>query len=104
MAAVANDQNPEGGFTEPHSLIEHSVENRREVAGRGVDDLQYLRGRGLLLQSLARLGQQPRILYCYDCLRGEIFEQRNLLIGERPHLLTLRADSPAACYPFAVAP
>ena len=50
-------------------------------AGRRVDDLQYLGGRGLLLQSLARLGQEPRILHRGDRLRREVFEQRNLLVS-----------------------
>src|SRR6516225_11129814 len=43
------------------SLFKDCVEYRSEVAGRGIDDLQYLGGRGLLLQCLARLGQQPRV-------------------------------------------
>ncbi len=60
-------------------LIQHRVEHRREVAGRAVDDLQYLGGRGLLLQGLARLGDQPRILHRDDRLRGEILQQRDLL-------------------------
>src|SRR5207302_10929220 len=34
---------------EMQSLFEHCVENRREIAGRRVDDLQDLGGRGLLL-------------------------------------------------------
>src|ERR1041384_5437799 len=37
-------------------LFKHRIEHRREVAGRGVDDLSYLSCRGLLFQSLARLG------------------------------------------------
>src|SRR5215472_13837121 len=37
-------------------LFENCIEYRREIAGRGIDDLQHLGGRGLLLQSLSRLG------------------------------------------------
>ena len=33
------------------------VEHRGEVAGRGIDDLQHLGGRSLLIQCLACLGQ-----------------------------------------------
>src|SRR5436190_1005114 len=51
---------------EAMSLLQDRVEHRREVAGRGVDDLQYLGGRGLLLQCLARLGQEPRVLHRND--------------------------------------
>ena len=71
-------------------LLQHRVEHRREVAGRAIDDLQYLGGRGLLLQRLARLGDQPRILHRDHRLRGEILQQRDLLVGERPDLLAGR--------------
>src|SRR6516165_12687137 len=37
---------------ESHRPVEHRVEYRHEIAGRGVNDLQYLGGRGLLLQCL----------------------------------------------------
>jgi len=47
-------ENPKGGVTQPHRLFEHRIEHRREVAGRAVDNLQYLGGRGLLLQALAQ--------------------------------------------------
>ena len=67
-------------------LFEHRVEHRREIAGRGIDDLQYLGGRGLLLQCLARLGQEPRVLHRDDRLRREILEQRDLFLGERSDL------------------
>ena len=40
-------------WSAPHKrvrLFQHRVEHRREVAGRGIDDLQHFGGRGLLLQ------------------------------------------------------
>ena len=37
-------------------LLQHRVEHWREVAGGGINDLQYLGGGSLLLQRLARLG------------------------------------------------
>ena len=74
-------------LTKPHGIFNHRVEHRSKVAGRGVDDLQYLGGRGLLLQCLARLGQEPRVLHRDDRLRREILQQRDLLVGERPHFL-----------------
>src|SRR3954462_6806773 len=40
---------------QPHRLVEHRVEHRREVAWRRIDDLQHLGGRGLLVERLARL-------------------------------------------------
>ena len=65
---------PERRFAEPHRLFEHRVEYRREVAGRRIDDLQHFGGRGLLLQCLARLGQEARILHCDDRLRREVLQ------------------------------
>jgi hypothetical protein len=41
-----------------------------------------------VLQRLARLGQQSRVLHCNYRLRGEILQQRDLLIGERPDFLS----------------
>jgi hypothetical protein len=41
---------------EPNRLFEHRIKHRREVARGGVDDLQYLGGRGLLFQCLVTLG------------------------------------------------
>ena len=57
--------------------------------GERIDDLQDLGGGGLLLQCLARLGDEPRILDCDDRLRGKVLQQRDLLVGKRPHLLTI---------------
>src|SRR6516225_8216300 len=65
-------------------LLQYRVEYRREVAGRGIDDAEYLGGRGLLLQGLAGLGDEPRILHSNHRLRREVLQQRDLLVGERP--------------------
>ena len=75
-------------------LLQYRVEHRGEVAGRGIDHLQYLGGRGLLLQRLARLGQQPRVLHRDDRLRRKVLQQRDLLVGERPDLRAGRHDHP----------
>jgi hypothetical protein len=40
-----------------------------------------------------RLGDQPRILHRDDRLRGEVFEQRDLLIRERPYLLAIEMEN-----------
>src|SRR5215813_1136154 len=70
--AVDDGHEAEGRPAQPHRLVEHRVEHRHEIAGRRIYDLQYLGGGGLLLQSLARLGDQPGVLNCDDRLRGEI--------------------------------
>jgi hypothetical protein len=82
-------QSAKRGFAEAKRLIESRVEHGGKIAGRAVDDLQHLGGRSLLLQSLARLGQEPRVLHCNDRLRREILQQRNLLVGKGPDLLAV---------------
>src|SRR5215472_5891554 len=75
-----------GCATEGMRLLQNRVEYRREIAGRGIDDLQHLGGRGLLLQRLARLGDEPRILCGDDRLRREILQQHDFLAREWPDL------------------
>ena len=45
----------EFGPADAHRVFQHRLENGLEVARRTGDDLQHLRGRGLLLQRLAQL-------------------------------------------------
>src|SRR5262249_19588096 len=54
-----------------------------------IDHLQDLGHCGLLLQRLALLGQQSRVLHRNDCLCREVLEQRNFLIREWPDLLAV---------------
>src|SRR5215813_1704505 len=68
--------------TQPHCPFEHRVEHRREVTRRGVDDLQYLSGRRLLIERLAGLVNQPRVLHRDDRLRREALHQCNLFVGK----------------------
>jgi hypothetical protein len=44
------------GIAQADRPLDHGVEHRREIAGRGIDDLQYLGGGGLLLERLVTLG------------------------------------------------
>ena len=44
------------GTAQRMGLLQNGVEHRREIAGRRVDDLQHLGGRGLLLQGVPQLG------------------------------------------------
>src|ERR1700730_10014356 len=66
--AVIGHQDAKTGLAKNRRLFQDCVEDRREIAGRGVDYLQYLGGRGLLLQRLALLDEEPRILDCDDRL------------------------------------
>ena len=58
-----------------------------KLAGRTADDLQHFRGCRLLLQRFAQLVQQPGVLNGDDRLLGEVLNQLDLLVGERPNLL-----------------
>src|SRR5262245_32949189 len=44
VRAIVSPHDAERCLAKPESLFEHRVEHRREVAGRRVDDLQYLSG------------------------------------------------------------
>ena len=41
------------GFTQARGILQHRLENWLQFTRRAADDLQHLRGRGLLLQRLA---------------------------------------------------
>ncbi len=71
---------------------QHGVEHRLELAGRARYDAQHVGGRGLLLQRLTQLVEQPHVLDGDDGLAGEAPDQLDLLVGERPHLLAEDAD------------
>src|SRR4051812_30029729 len=73
-------------------LLQYGVEHRREVAGRGIDDSEHLGGGGLLLQGFARLGQKPRIFHRDDGLSREVLQQRDLLVGKRADLLSVKMN------------
>ncbi len=93
--AVKDPQRPESSSAKPVRLFQDRVEHRREVARRGVDDPQHLGGCGLLLQGLARLGDQARILHRDHCLRRKVLQQRDLPVRKRPHLPA--GDSEGSC-------
>src|SRR5262252_9075139 len=63
---VPGSESAKGCLAQPRRLFQHCLEHRCEFTGRAVDDLQYLCCCSLLLQSLARLGQQPRVLHRND--------------------------------------
>ena len=51
--------------------------------------MQHVGGGSLLLQRLAELVEQAGVLDGDDGLRGEIRDQLDLLVGERPDLLAV---------------
>ena len=63
--------------------------------------MQHLGGRGLLLQRLARLGQQPSVLHRDHRLRGEVLEQCDFFVGERSRLASGYGNCPKQRLVFA---
>ena len=92
LRPVERPERAKSDVAQPHRLFQQRVEHRRVVAGGEIDHLQYLGGRGLLLQCLACLGQQARVLHRNDRLRCEVFEQRDFLLDKRPDLMSRGGD------------
>ncbi len=80
-------------FAQAVRLFQNRVEHRSKVAGRRIDDLQHLRGRGLLFQRFLRLGDQTRVLHRDDCLGSEVLQEGDLLIGKRADFLAKYDDN-----------
>ncbi len=94
VLAVIGHQCTVSGPAEAVRLLQDRVEHRPEVAGRAVDHLQDLGGRGLLFQCLAGLGDQTGVLDRDHRLVGKILQQRDLFVGKRPHLPATGRDGP----------
>src|SRR6266851_4411352 len=56
MLTVIGRQYAASGPAETVRLLQYRVEHRREFVGRGIDDLQHLRGCSLLRQRVVALG------------------------------------------------
>ena len=71
-----------------------NVKDRLEVGRRARDHPQDLAGRGLLLERLFRLVEQPHVLDRDHRLVGEGLEKRDLLVGEGPASSRLTVITP----------
>src|SRR6516165_5728011 len=94
--SLAQNQIAEFCIAEARCILQHRLEYRLQIARRGTDDLQYLRGRRLLLErfteitrALAQLVEQARVLDGDDGLCSEILQQSNLPILKRPDFLPI---------------
>src|SRR5260221_158186 len=90
---VSTALSPQGDHELPagrQDRVAHRDPQRACCVVGGIDE--HLGRCRLLLQSLARLSDQPRVLHRDYRLRGEVLQQGDLLVGERPHLLTVDAD------------
>src|SRR4029077_10791912 len=65
-----------------------------EIEDRAADDLEHIRGGGLLLQRLAQLVQQPSVLDGDNRLAREAGNQLDLLICEWADLLAVDGEGP----------
>jgi len=53
---IPSPESAKGCLAQPRRLLQQRIENRREVAGRGIDNLEHLSGRGLLRLRLIAFG------------------------------------------------
>ena len=54
--AINRPKDPIDAIAEAGGVFQHGIEHRREIARRGIDDLQYLGGRGLLVARFFEFG------------------------------------------------
>ena len=79
-------------LAQPRRRLDQRIEHRLQIEGRAADDLEHVGGGGLLLQRFAQLVEQAGVLDGDDGLGGEVRDQLDLLVGERPHLLAVDGD------------
>ena len=72
------------GIAEPRRQLDQRVEHDLQIEGRAADDLEHVGGGGLLLQQFPQLVEQAGILDRDHGLVGEVLDQLDLLVGERP--------------------
>src|SRR5215469_14780827 len=85
-------QYAELGLADASRIFEHDPEHRLQLPGRRANDAQHIRCCRLLLQRLAQLVEQARVLDGNDGLRGEVLDQFDLLVRERPDFLPIDAN------------
>src|SRR5437867_9303453 len=85
------------GLTQPRRRRDQRVEHGLQIERRAADHLEHVGGGGLLLQRLAQLVEQARVLDGDDGLVGEILDQLDLLIGERTDFLAKQVESADQC-------
>jgi hypothetical protein len=90
--AIVGQQDAVFDATEAVRLVQYRVEDGFKLAGRGVDDPQHLGRRGLLLQGLPRLRDEPRVFHRDHRLGGEVLQDLNLLLSKRFHPLAENRD------------
>src|SRR5215831_2890810 len=88
------------GLAQPCRRLHQGVEHGLQVKGGAADDLEYVSGGSLLLQRLAQLVKQARVLDGDHGLVGKGADKRDLLVGEGTYLQP-RQDNDANGSPLA---
>ena len=82
--AVVEEQRGNVRFAQARDVVQNRAVDRCNVGGRAADDAQDLRRRGLLLERLLGLVEQPYVLDRDHRLVGEGLEQIRLVLAELP--------------------
>src|SRR5258706_13935227 len=92
--ALAQENNRIVRLAKPASILGDGLQHRLNVCRGSSDHTEDLACHGLLLQRLAQLVEQPRVLDGDDGLFREIADKLDLLVTERLHVRPENADSP----------
>src|SRR5262245_13075766 len=71
--------------------LDECIEHFLHVEGRAADDLQNIRGGGLLLQGFAKFVEESRVLDGYDGLVSKALNQLDLFVCKGTHLLSVNS-------------
>src|SRR5262249_43563051 len=80
------------GAAKPRRALDQGLQHGLQIESRAADDLEHVGGGGLLLQRLAQLVEQARVLNGDDGLGSEVCHQLDLLVGEGADLLAINTD------------
>src|SRR5262249_1835117 len=93
--AFVEQQVAETGLADANSVLKHSLKHWLQFTRRTADDLEHICGGGLLLQRFTQIArarlplvEQPRVLDRDPRLVSKGGKQLDLLVGERPYLVT----------------
>ena len=81
-------------LTKSNGRFHQSIQHRLQIECRAADDLEHVGGCGLLLQRLAQLVEQARVLDGNDGLLGKIADQLDLRVRERTDFLAKEIERP----------
>ena len=81
---------------QPLAALQDDVEHRLGVGDRAADRRKNFARRALLVERLLRLVEQPHVLDRDHRLVAERAQQRDLALGERPHLVAAHQDDAEA--------